>query len=49
MTKAQETELYLLRRHFGIGAREAYNVLPAWEVELLIGKLAEEAKEAQRG
>jgi hypothetical protein len=39
------TELYLLRRHFGIGAHEARAVLPAWEVALLIDGLVKEGGE----
>lgn len=33
-------ELYLLRRHLGIGAHEAQNVLPRWEVNTLLRELA---------
>jgi hypothetical protein len=37
-------DLYLLRRHCGIGAHEALNVLPAWEVDMLLAGI-----EAERG
>ena len=26
----------LLRKHFGVGAEEAYTVLPWWEVDVLV-------------
>lgn len=37
--------MYLLRRHFGIGAHDALNVLPAWEIDLLLGGLDDEQRQ----
>lgn len=42
MTGAQEMEIYLLRRYFGISAHDALHVMPAWEVDLLVDTLTEE-------
>lgn len=35
-------ELYLLRRYCHVSAHEAMNVLPAWEVDLLLGGIESE-------
>lgn len=34
--------MFLLRRHFGVSAHDALHVLPAWEIDLLIGGLNDE-------
>lgn len=39
MTAAEQQEIYLLRRHMGISAREAYVETPAWELDLLLSGL----------
>ena len=36
LTEEEATDLILLRKEYGIGAREAYAELPAWEVQLLV-------------
>lgn len=49
MTEEDRAELYLLRRHCGVSAHEARNVLPAWEVELLLDGIRTELSAAQAG
>lgn len=36
LTEEEATDLILLRKEYGIGAREAFTELPAWEVQLLV-------------
>lgn len=50
LTDDEITDLVLLRKEYGIGAREAWMELPAWEVALLVGAvrpLQEETLEDQ--
>lgn len=36
--------IFLLRREFGISAREALTVLPEWELDLLLEEHADEVR-----
>ena len=37
LTDSEAEDIVLLRKEYGIGAREAWTVLPSWEVHLLLG------------
>jgi hypothetical protein len=37
LDETEVTDLVLLRKEYGIGAREAWMNMPAWEVQLLLG------------
>jgi hypothetical protein len=37
LTDEEALDLVLLRKEYGISAREAWTELPAWEVQLLVG------------
>ena len=41
LTSEEALDLVLLRKHYGISAREAWLELPEWEVELLLAALPE--------
>lgn len=39
--------MYLLARHFGIGAHEALYVRPTWEIDSLLSYLARDLKQKE--
>jgi len=41
LTSEEAIDLVLLRKNYGISAREAYFEIPEWEVELLLAALPE--------
>lgn len=36
LTEEEVTDLYLLRKEYGISAKQAWMEMPAWEVQLLL-------------
>lgn len=49
MTEAQQREIYLLRKHLGMSAREAYHRTPVWELDVLRKYLSEELAASEEG
>jgi len=41
LTTEEAADLVLLRRHYGISARDAYLTIPEWEITLLLAALPE--------
>ena len=39
VTEQEAIDLVLLRKHYGIGAHDAYLTLPEWEIDLLLAAI----------